>query len=310
MKKKRSKNKKKRSKNRIKYNNKFNQIVILSTHHNNQNKLIFPSGNIHKGNYRNIKIPEFKIYNFVKNNNNCEINNEYFKNEHSHKNVIPFIEYCFPNISILPILVGELNNFEEIGNNLFKEFKNTLWIFNTDLLHVNGHHSFKLNKKNINIKINELESEIMEPILERKKDHTICGLSVLKLFLCIPFVNLIGKVSCYYQSNQIDYIKKNVLNKQDKKDSVVSYLGCYFVKKNNNELDNLLTKFEELELIEYSKSVLNNKFNKNKIYKPFKSPSFKFKKGVFVTLKNNNKLRGCIGIIIPPSMIFNNVDDS
>ena len=67
MKKKRSKNKKKRSKNRIKYNNKFNQIVILSTHHNNQNKLIFPSGNIHKGNYRNIKIPEFKIYNFVKN---------------------------------------------------------------------------------------------------------------------------------------------------------------------------------------------------------------------------------------------------
>lgn len=297
----------------------FNQIIILSTSHKLHN-LIFPDNSIHKGIFRNIHTPINKIKNFVNNNKHCKIDNDELIKEHSHKNVIPFVEYCFPNISILPILIGNINDYNTIGKNLYNSFnKNTLWILNTDLLHVNGHFKYKLPKKNINRTINNIESNIMKYVLERdinkfnkiieKENPSICGISVLKLFLSIPFNNIIGKVCCYYQNNQIDNIKNNILNYNNLNTnySIVSYCSSIFFPKNENELDNLLTKYEELELLEYSKSILQNRFHNNIIYRPFYSPSFYYNKGVFVTLKINNKLRGCIGTYDLNNNLIDNV---
>lgn len=297
----------------------FENIIILSTSHKHNN-LIFLKQGIYNGSFSKIFVPTNKYKKLIDKHNNIKINNNYFKTEHSHKNVIPFVEYCFPNIPIIPILIGDINNFNIIGKDIFNNFKNSLFIFNTDLLHVNGHFQYKLPINNINNDIKNIESKILKPILNRdnilnfnkiikSENPSICGLNVFKLFLNMPFNNIIGKVCCYYQSNQIDYITKNIFYYPNKVEgSIVSYISCIFTEKDNHNLNNLFTRFEELSLLNYSKSILNNKLNKKyKIEKPFYSPSYQIKKGVFVTLKKNNILRGCIGIISSTDKIINNI---
>lgn len=317
--------------------NKYNNIIILSTLHKYNSNLIFPNSNSNKGIYSNIKIIDSKVNKFISKYTNCIRDNSFFENEHSHKNIIPFIEYCFPNVPILPILVGDLKNYYTSGKNIYNHFNSskTLWILCTDLLHVNGRFNYKLPVNSINYEIRKIESDILKCIFDKKsltffkkvlKKYqingvypSICGVNVLKLFLCMPFNNLFPKVTCYYQNNQLDDILNNNIIDKQSNDSVVSYCSAIFFNKKNisNNLEELLTKFEELELIHYSRSILSNKFFKLPLYVPLYSPSFYIKKGVFVTLKcklNNNycyskgeQLRGCIGTYSTDKKIIDNI---
>lgn len=315
--------------------NLYTNIVILSTLHQHSNNIIFSDGDIHNSIFNKISIQQHKIYSYLTKYKFGEINNEIFKSEHSHKNVIPFLEVCFPNIPITPILIGNLKNkFSIIGKTLYQHFntKKTLWIICTDLLHVNGRFSYKLPEKYINRNIRNIENELLNDIFERKTLQSfnkkmnkfkkngvlpsICGENVLKLFLTIPFEKLNAKICSYYHSNQAHSIIQNKLIDNDTIGSIVSYCSAIFISNgfekhnknnNSNKLDTLLTKYEELVLLEYSKSLLLNHFYKLPVYNMIISPSFNIKKGVFVTLKKNRNLRGCIGTYALHNKLLHNI---
>lgn len=303
-----------------KYNNLYTNIVILSTSHKYSSNLIFPSGHNHYGIFNKISINNSKINSYISKNSNCELNDKFFLEEHSHKNVIPFLEYCFPNTPITPILVGDLNNYSKVGNNLYNHFNTnkTLWVLSTDLSHVNGRFSHKVPTLNINNNIRKLESQLLYNLLNRSslshftknlKTPSICGINVLKLFLSMPFKPIIGKVCCYYHSNQKSSIFKNEIVDKDVNSSIVSYCSVIFVNRTKKyNINTLFTRFEELELLHYIKNILSKSLRDLiEQYIFIQSPLFYVNKGIFVTLKINGRLRGCIGTFSLNKSIIDNV---
>ena len=69
----------------------YTNIVILSTLHQHSNNIIFSDGDIHNSIFNKISIQQHKIYSYLTKYKSGEINNEIFKSEHSHKNIIPFL---------------------------------------------------------------------------------------------------------------------------------------------------------------------------------------------------------------------------
>lgn len=181
--------------------------------------------------------------------------------------------------------------------------------------------SYKSN--NIDKKLEEL----MQTYVDKNGNlPSICGINALKLWCSTNlFQNLMGRLLCYYTSGHLKYdrinnnrlngnykISKNFFEPFSHNDGgqIVSYCSISYHEYNNNELDKInlnktLSRYEELLLLNCAR---NSIFRKKINLKPLIiCPSFKLKKGVFVTLKKNNKLRGCIGTFGTTQTILKNV---
>ena len=102
----------------------------------------------------------------------CEIDDNKFNNEHSFYNQMPFIETSCPNASIIPFLISNSLNLLDKQvcskiRNLFSILKellmndDTVLICTSDLSHINGHFSNKINK-NISKNIKKEDDLILQ----------------------------------------------------------------------------------------------------------------------------------------------------
>ena len=270
---------------------KIKNVVIMSTRHSGKPGILVP--NISYFQYANHK---FKInsqfyteFNTIK--GITMRNDEEFLNEHSLEIQMPFIWSLFVgrNIKYIPMLVGELtieqlNKISDLLNKLNVE--DTLWIINTDLMHVNGTYGYEIGTK-LTRKLIEKESQIVKYIIKpdeyspyailsknNKNTYTICGVHVLILWTAIAKdMDLIGKISSYYTSlhmthttmltkppdalsqkfdiNQMFYRFKD----ERIRDGSVSYLGMVYIEKcvsNQYPLKSKLTRYEKYALCDYA----------------------------------------------------------
>lgn len=305
----------------------FKSVVILSTRHSGKKGIVIPKITKYLITKTNNKI----YYDINKINTLLSLNNplvlednDEFEMEHSVEIQLPFIEYCLPNAKIIILLIGELyKNNLKIAANKLEEINDskTLWILSTDFSHVNGNFNYKIRQPNITNKIIQTESEYMNILLKINKDSgsdllkihkkykaSICGINVLKLWCNIKFIKQYnGHISCTYNSKQLEPFN-NI--KIDNSRGVVSYISCIYIKNKLNTIDNIFTLFEQEQLLRFAISIIFNKINPNHpILNILTCPSYKNKNyGLFVTLKKNKKLRGCIGTIIPTDGILNLVN--
>ena len=116
------------------------------------------------------------------------------------------------------------------------------------------------------------------------------------------------------------HFSNRILKDNLKENSSVSYLGAVYTSRNyanSRPLDKLLSQYEKADLISLVKRSLEHytkKENSNinigtfdSKMKPVFSPNYHYKKGVFVTLKKEKQLRGCIGTTKQENTIINNV---
>ena len=326
-------------------NKNIRNIIILSTDHNENNSKsgIYNKNLIFEDNHKKYKLNiNSKINEYLLSYSNLfeEVNLNSEK-EHSVFNQIPFIDYLFNDVKVVPIKIGKdnLNQISEIIDSLLDN--SFLVVCNTDISHINGHFEHKIYK-NIYDTIRLQDSKIIKFLNNENINDieklSLCGYNAL--YLMKKIINnknllskkkLISRTTCYYTSLQLKYfinqdpnisIKINdIVQRFEIKsllESSVSYVGLVysFIPDIDNDIDLILSEFEKQSLIAYSYNIGLNHIIKNKrddLIEPLYSPVYNIKIGTFVTIDNlsftdmDNKQRGCIGTV---NINYNNIKNN
>jgi hypothetical protein len=252
-----------------------------------------------------------------------------FSREHAVEIQIPFLQRIYGKrleneLPIIPVIAGEIGSQDapEIANALAMAVKNRkapLFIISSDFTHYGprfGYQPFKSSNKDIlKKKLSELDLGAVDKIIKKdfkgycdyidKTGATICGRNPIKIALSLPVENYKAELISYDTSGNItgDY------------ENTVSYVSLIISGDLSKSAENKKSKFGISEddkkfLLKLARdnltSLLNNKGNiaidgKNV------PENCRYRTGVFVTLKENGELRGCIGYIIGMKPLYEEV---
>ena len=235
-----------------------------------------PLGNVEVEKNLGEKILKLKFVNFIK---------EAHLPEHSIEVQLPFLQYVLKNFRILPFLVGSINMAEanEFAHSLVEllKGKNYLILVSTDLSH---YKSYEIAKKIDSFTIKTIIEGDPQVFLNRFKEKKIelCGFFPTLIALKIRELrgNLKAKKLLYLNSGDIRGGRREV----------VGYASIVFYREFFNEREK---KF----LLNLARESIKRAFEGKDILREKPSdPRLLEKRGVFVTLRKNSQLRGCIGI--------------
>jgi MEMO1 family protein len=211
--------------------------------------------------------------------------NNVFLEEHSIEVQLPFIDFIFnkvnKNYEVLPILVGEIEDLNQIARNIGQEIDNkTIVIISSDLSHFLEYDKAISKDKQTITKILSKEPEEIDA----------CGKNPIIIY------NEIAKKQNLY-TKELNYTNSGEIID---KSSVVGYASIAYY----NDLEkHLLIRLAEKVI--YNK--LHNQKENLKDLKEIMPEEYLQKQGVFVTVYKNKDLRGCIGNIIGTETIFDSI---
>jgi AmmeMemoRadiSam system protein B/AmmeMemoRadiSam system protein A len=227
---------------------------------------------------------------------------EAHQQEHSVEIQLPLLKFVLSskNFTIIPMVFGELNDkdYEKVAGAIAPLLDdNTLIIASSDFTHYGKRYRYTPFDKDIRENLRKLDSGAIEKIvsfdfpgfLKYKNDTgaTICGFRPIAILLKLLGGNYYPEVLSYYMSADIT---------GDLSESV-SYASICFTKKRAKLLPG-----EKETLLNLSRDTLRL-FLKEKrkpeitLEKYNITPKLLEQSGVFVTLKKEDRLRGCIGYI-------------
>lgn len=218
--------------------------------------------------------------------------NDADKDEHSIEIEIPFLQKVLSNFEILPIIAGKTNSI--LFANLLDKYStgNSVIVVSVDLSHFHGYNkavkldSFSINSilelQSSNIKKAEIDSPYaIEAIIELAKRNK-------------------------WKTKLLDY--KNSGDIISDRRSVVGYSAIIFYGEEKN---NYFTDEEKTAMTNLAKSTVETYVKTGKKYKnqiPFTKLNNRL--ACFVTIKNDDELRGCIGTIEPVDTLYNSIIDN
>jgi len=231
--------------------------------------------------------------------NDFEINEEIHKPEHSIEVEVPFLQTVLPEAKIIPIIVGQLNenqitNFVKLLDKYLDD--NTVLIVSVDLSH---YHSYQ--------EALDIDKESIQNILNlNSKD-------ILRDEIDAPWA-----VSAVLELAKLRDYKAQLLNSTNSGDitgdktRVVGYSSFVFTGEEKNMTNqDFYTEGEKIELLKISRITIDKYLRTGEIYEPeTTNEKFLQKRGVFVTLNKENKLRGCIGYIEPIKPLVEAIRDN
>ncbi len=198
----------------------FDTVIILGTGHNStSNSISFEDFSTPLGVIKNDKLLGEEILDHCENIENYESS---FDNEHSIEVQLPFLQYLFPRVSIVPIIVASSKELENGIVLAIKESgKKVLVLASSDFTHSGTNYGFigeneKLDRQAID-KILKLD---IQGFLKQAEKTTICGKEAIALCMgiCRGLWAKKGKVLEYYDSSSII-----------KSESKVGYAGIILV---------------------------------------------------------------------------------
>lgn len=253
------------------------------------------------------------------------------RHEHAIEIHLPFLQRTFKErikgIGILPILVGEVDSEDAVKiaqalMNVVRNKSRPLFIVSTDFTHYGIRFSyvpFSSRRKDVLIKkLRELDYGAIETILKKdaegfadyvkKTGITICGRNPIKIALSIPVAEFDSELIAYSTSGDItgDY------------DNSVSYAaialrGRIAYSTKNPESRFTLTDKDKRFLLSLARRNIQSNVLHNRSLQLDRSkvpPCCTLKRGVFVTLKMHDDLRGCIGYVDGIKPIYQAVIDN
>lgn len=210
---------------------------------------------------------------------NANFNDDAIQPEHSIEVQIPIIQSVFPNIKIIPILIGRQNPelIEQIISYYYPNKENG-FIISSDLSHFLSDDEA--------VKTDSVTAYMIETGAVGNFTHEqACGAT-----------GIIGLVK-FANKNNFSLIRIDMTNSSavtNDFSSVVGY-GCWFLyeESKNKFLKEYYSKF----IIDICALTIKSQFIKQEVH--IKYPQVFSQYGAsFVTLEKNNNLRGCIGSII------------
>lgn len=222
--------------------------------------------------------------------------------EHALEVQIPFLQRTIKgNFKIVPLLVGcenenELDLYANYLVPFVKKQKNAIVVLSTDLSH---YYPLDIAKQKDNQAISVITSKKIDFIIEgmKKGDFELCGASAVYMGMKILSKIYPLKVEL------VDYSTSYDATKDDTK--VVGYaaIAIYYdrTKKVENETGGkMLNKTQRQILLKIARETLEYYLAGKKLPElKITDPVLTEKRAVFVTLRKNGELRGCIGQILP-----------
>jgi hypothetical protein len=245
--------------------------------------------------------------------------NATMQNEHSLENQLPFLQKILgsANFKIVPILFGALqkNDFEKMAAIIAAYCdEETLLVASSDLTHYGENFAYTPFKADIKKQLTQLDTGFIETIQKldfakffsyhEKTGITACGFVPIGVMIRLfEKQNIRCALTDYYTSGDLnnDY------------SSCVSYASLIFSaadKSPNNPSG--LNQAEQQLLLELARSTLRSYLENIRVPQQKENQFSAYPKlgenvGVFVTLRNKNELRGCIGSIIGVEPLFRGV---
>ena len=222
-------------------------------------------------------------------------------NDHILETQLPFLQTVLkPGFQIVPILIGKVPDYHiELLSELIKSTlkENDLLVISTDLSHYPKYDDAnKLDKETLS-KITELDIDQLNYYIDNIAEKDIpgnstvaCSQDAIKIIMMIAD-DLKWEPQILNYSNSGDSESGN-------KHQVVGYGSIVFVDNNNDEKKSNLTIEQRRLLMKIAKSTVES-WTKKEILPKFNIKDKKLKENhsVFVTLRKNENLRGCIGNI-------------
>ncbi len=220
------------------------------------------------------------------------LNKELFYEEHSINIQLPYIQETFKDVKILPIIIGDTKKDELklLAKYLIKllKRKKALLLISTDLSH---YHKLNVAK--------EIDENTIK-VLENKKPDTFLRLKQFdKVEACGWRALYVGMYMAKKMKLEFFPVSRGYSSDFDgNKERVVGYFSGLYYKKKKLKIH----KDEKEEIFKIVKNTILKK--KDKVLISSENSIFNRRFGVFITLKKNGKLRGCMGNIISNTPLY------
>jgi AmmeMemoRadiSam system protein B/AmmeMemoRadiSam system protein A len=242
-----------------------------------------------KGSFRtplgNVKINERLAEGLLNESADVRFSPEAYEGEHSLEVQLPFLQTVLKDFTIVPVLIGSPSGrtFEHLIQKLTEMLdEKTLLIASTDLSH---YHDYPTAK--------EMDSKIISAVQRLSPKDTIELLRSGKSEMCggVPVIIAMEVARRSGANLGVVFKQANSGDVTGEKDKVVGYasIGLYKSPYTEEEKKELLALARKA-ITEY---VTNGKSPETEV----KNQKFKTDGAVFVTIKENGSLRGCIGHI-------------
>ncbi|MBA7518554.1 hypothetical protein ES705_10625 [subsurface metagenome] len=238
--------------------------------------------------------------------------------EHSLEVQLPFLKYWLKNdFTIVPIIIGGQSEetCRKLASSLEPYFnEDNLFIISTDFSHYPNYDDAKVSDTKM---AEAILTNSCTDFIRTKKQVENANINNLVTSMC-GWTSVLTLMNITEKHPDVDYVKILYRNSGDSyygdKEQVVGYFAISVVK-NNSKLsvsEFRLTDDEKVELLKIARQTLNKYLTKADI------PVFEKKRytgnlvepaGAFVTLKSNNRLRGCIGNFKPSEPLYKTVQD-
>ena len=234
-----------------------------------------------------------------------------FENENSVELIIPFIQAFFDQPKVVLLALGRQSweNAQILGQALAEALRNEsnyLIIASTDMSHyLSLAKAVKVDQETVKL----LETMNPEDLFTSfKEENRMCGLGAVTSVMIAA-----GELG----ANKLKVLKSSTsAEASGDKSRVVGYLSAAMVRDNNRkveeskEMKEFLNAKQRKELLKLARDTITFYLDEEKpLERDTNDETLKEVMGVFVTLRQNHQLRGCIGNIIGTKPLYLGVRD-
>jgi len=232
--------------------------------------------------------------------------------EHAIEVELPFLQkmYKDKDFKIVPITMGnpEADDIRILSDTLYDVMdKDTLLIISVDLSHYYPYDKAVELDTNSTSAIEHLDAQKMLKDINSHNSEIDAPIAVLGMITLANRYNAKAKIIKYANSGDVTGDKSRVVGYS----SIVVYIPSDLQEKGDMIMKvEYLSKEEKVKLLEIAKlSIIEAVTGKRQFFPNVTEEKLKENCGAFVTIKENNELRGCIGYIQAVKPLYETVKD-
>ncbi|MBU1626049.1 AmmeMemoRadiSam system protein B [bacterium] len=238
---------------------------------------------------------------------NCYVEEPLAK-EHSLEVQLPFIQTLLPDASIVPVLTNNPDKVEPLAKaiaDIKKENDKVFFLASSDFSHFFDYDTaVKLDKKTIDNILSMDEKKLLADY--NKRSESPCG--------CVAIATVIVASKLCGANKAVLYKYANSGDTTGDKSRVVGYSAIGFYKTINEGKEKEMTsgdklsRNQQIELLKLARNSMETYVKTSKgIEVNIDDPALNAPLGAFVTLKESDELRGCIGRFGPTDSLAKTV---
>ena len=288
---------------------KYQRVVILGTSHKYLNDSISVfDGSEAQTQLGNLKIDSEFTQKLIESDPKMSFINQIHEKEHSLEAELPFIQYYLGDPQVVLVLAStdDEDLLKKAGVTIAKLIKesegNTLIIASTDMSHYHPYdEAVKMDKLTISIMETGDYAKLKKSVNDKKCE--LCGHDSL-----ISFFSALDELKAQ-KGRLVKYENSGDAVPRSRSQGVVGYMSMIFESDEAKKEEKTMNYYNDEQrkyLLELARNSIVYALKNKKEFVPQKPSDIKMneQRAVFVTLKINDELRGCIGSMVATESLY------